>query len=127
MGTREVFFFSSLSFLFVSFLSFCPFSFFFSLFFLVWERGTEGEMAIEIFVISFLLLFLFWKRNGEKNGNEKALFLPIFLLSFLLFQTSSFSFFLLFGEGEWRGKRIEEFAPKHAKKILQEHNLFSHF
>ena len=118
MGTREVFFFSPLLFLFVSFLSFYPFSFFFSLFFLVWERGAEGEMAIEIFVISFLLLFLFWKRNGKKNGSFSSFYLPsIFLFRrSKTFFSSSFSFsfvsflllFLLFFDfGGENGRGVE--------------------
>ena len=79
-------------------------------------------MENENFVISFLLLFLFWKRNG----NEKALFLPLFLLSFLLFQTSSFSFFLLFGEKmRGNGERWEdkEDCLLEDKRNLQEQSM----
>ena len=94
-------------------LFFHSFCFFSSLF-----RGRIEENGARRNPFLFLLPFLFLKRNGDKNGNEKAFFFPLFLLFFLLFQPSSFQFFLLFGEGEkdkWN-------CPKSAKKILQEHS-----
>jgi hypothetical protein len=58
------------------------------------------------------------KRNGDKNGNEKAFFFPLFLLFFLLFPPSSFQF-LRREMGKWEDKNE---CPKHAKEILQEQN-----
>ena len=97
--TEKPFFFSSFSFLFVSFL--------------------ENENS----VISSPLNSFLWKRwRGSTGKIEGISFYFSFLFSwFFLFETPSlFQFFLLFREGEWRGKRIKEFAPNHAKKILQE-------
>ena len=87
------------------FLFFHSFCFFSSLF-----RGRIEENGARRNPFLFLLPFLFLKRNGDKNGNEKAFFFPLFLLFFLLFPPSSFQFFLLFREGKWRGKRIKEIA-----------------
>ena len=110
METREVFFFSSLSFLFVSFLSFCPFSFFFSLFFLVWERGTEGEMGVRVYLIFFPLFFFLREKNGRINWKNSKEILLLFLLNFLSFFFPLILLPFSFWEGEWRGKRINEFA-----------------
>ena len=96
MGTREVFFFSSLSFLFVSFLSFCPFSFFFSLFFLVWERGDgggNGSKSVFDFLSSFLLFEREkWEDQLEKFEGNSLSFSFLFSVFFLSFDPSSFQF-----------------------------------
>jgi hypothetical protein len=100
------------------FLFFLYFCFFSSLF-----RGRIDENGARRNPFLFLLSFLFWKRNGDKNGNEKAFFFPLFLLFFLLFQPSSFQFFLLFGEGE----KDKGNCPKGANPFLQEHSTFLKF
>ena len=119
MGTREVFFFSPLSFLFVSFLSFYPFSFFFSLFFLVWERGTEGEMGVRVYSIFFPLFFFLREKNGRinwKNSKEIRLLFPFkFLYFFFLLILLPFSFW----EGEWKSGRIKMCAPIALKRFCK--------
>ena len=101
-------------------LFFHSFCFFSSLF-----RGRIEENGARRNPFLFLLPFLFLKRNGDKNGNEKAFFFPLFLLFFLLFPPSSFQFFLLFGEGKWRGKRIKEIAPRALIHFCKNKHCFS--
>ena len=79
-------------------------------------------MGARVYSIFFPLFFFLREKNGRinwKNSKEiLSLFRSFFLSFFFLLILLPFSFW----EGEWRGKRIEEFAPKHAKRNLQEQN-----
>ena len=103
METREAFFFSSFSFLFVSFLPF------FLIFFLFRSRKW-GRNGVRMDSDLFPFEFLFMEKRERINWKNLKEILSIFLLNFLSFfflkTLLFFSFFFFFG----RGKRIEEIA-----------------
>ena len=116
---REVFFFSSFYFSFVSFL---PFLRGFSLFFRsLFVFGSRNEFCFLSFWIPF------YGKEGEDQlekfeGNSSS-FSFLFSLFFLSFDPSSFQFLgeKMSGNGErWEDKNV---CPHRAKKILQEHYL----
>ena len=120
MGTREAFFFSPLSFLFVSFLPF--FLLFLSsfLYFFLFRSG-KWRMKISLSLPSFLLFKREkWEDQLEKIEGNSLSFSFLFSVFFLSFDPSSFQF-LGGGMDEWNAKKV---CPNRAKKILQEHSSF---
>ena len=76
------------------FLYFCFFS---SLF-----RGRIEENGATRNPFLFLLPFLFLKRNGDKNGNEKAFFFCFSFSLFFSYESGNISFPLFFLYRNWR-------------------------
>ena len=122
---REVFFFSSFFFLFVSFLPFLRgFSLFFRYLFLLWRGDWNGrEEEFFLFFFSFYFLFLGKQRGSNwKNLKEiRLLFLLNFRSFFFLFSLLIFSFW----ERKWREKRIKEFAFWRIKEICKNNSKWT--